>query len=160
MALMLRPPVSNHPPGGCTRIAPSALDRSCDGSGQSLLSSIHTPACGPMGCSLTRRSESAILRQLDEVEGVAKVAGQAALRPTCFWIRPSSPSIIAASPIDPTSGQEPHARAITSRQTSKAIQLNLVNPALPPASGLGAGLGRQGSMKPFGRGRIRNTGYK
>jgi hypothetical protein len=37
---------------------------------------------------------------------------------------------IAASPIDPTSGQEPHARAITSRQTSKAIQLNLVNPAV------------------------------
>jgi hypothetical protein len=27
-----------------------------------------------------------------------------------------------------------------------------------PAGGLGAGLGRQGSMKPFGRGRIRNIG--
>jgi hypothetical protein len=37
---------------------------------------------------------------------------------------------IAGGPIDPASGQQPHGSAITSRQASKTIQLNLVNPAV------------------------------
>jgi hypothetical protein len=37
---------------------------------------------------------------------------------------------IAPSLIDPASSQKPHASAITSRQHAKAVQLDLVNPAV------------------------------
>jgi hypothetical protein len=60
---------------------------------------------------------------------------------------------IAVGPIDPAAGQEPHTSGITARQQAEAVQLYLVNP-----SRLGWGLwrraGRQGSMKPFGRGTL------
>src|SRR4029450_360340 len=37
---------------------------------------------------------------------------------------------IAGSPIDPASGQEPHASGVSPCQQGKAVQLNLLNPAV------------------------------
>jgi hypothetical protein len=58
----------------------------------------------------------------------------------------------AARPIDPAAGQEPYTgSSIPPRQQPEAVQLYFIQPS--PLGGLGAGLGRQGSMNPLGRGR-------